>query len=795
MSINPILALFQRLIELCRQYAKNGLRWLFRLFSLLVKRLEKWRTVGKTELEDEKSEIREVRDDRSLSTTTKAPMHVPSSSIPSERTVVLACSTTPTKPPRVKLFDHARSRSELLGSIEGQLASNATTLVDSPTSEIGFDTGSRFCASPERYGSIYSASPSLGSIEEHKEATFSEGGLRAVPDSKGGGTFVVGETYAEPAGMGSKSGEGQRKEIKPIAPSERPRYDRNIVIKNKTDGWKFGPLETYDLLRVRNVKAWDYFVHPEGVPYYLYVSLPGFSFLTEANLQDSAVLEEVETFMNDLEKRIDKFNWEGKRPENVEVVLEIQEDWTYYMVDLDKRVVFWIDEFDGSIFCGRDYGVGERDHFVGQFEFEYWVHIEHFPNHRDVQIKWFGEALGILNYWRVDVISSADSTAPYDQHDLNSLIGSVHQLETRVMSVAANERHHNFYGSPGARIQVWQSVRGQRKNERLWLVKYMSPLLFYAPETHLSGLEKQWVDGVLQERRWKKYQLKLERDWESFVITSTVLLNANVAMLSTPIIFSDNGGDDNSVLFASPASVASQVSIVASIASIIIGLLLIRQIRISSKDIDITAIDAVEYLSSRKHGQLGLETMAIQYSLPYALLMWGMVTFLTSIAIACFFGIDGWPNTLVKMIYAVSWLFIIPLILWTVITGWETNNHKHIADLASREWWLSLIERKKEEQDGKKPWTWFNFRKAKGKSADPEAIDLSGRDTAHTATPEPITPINESDTQTVSNEQRNWRVRVKNFGPVRHLSLLVNVPVFTPPIPQVRRLTLAFTGR
>ena len=31
------------------------------------------------------------------------------------------------------------------------------------------------------------------------------------------------------------------------------------------------------------------------------------------------------------------------------------------------------------------------------------------------------------------------------------------------------------------------------------------------------------------------------------------------------------------------------------------------------------------YLTQREHMQLGLETMAIQYSLPYALLMWGYV--------------------------------------------------------------------------------------------------------------------------------------------------------------------------
>ena len=71
---------------------------------------------------------------------------------------------------------------------------------------------------------------------------------------------------------------------------------------------------------------------------------------------------------------------------------------------------------------------------------------------------------------------------------------------------------------------------------------------------------------------------------------STVLLNANVALLSTPIVYSNNG-----TLFASPAAVAIEISIVASLASIIIGLLLVRQVRISAKDIEITADDAVRF--------------------------------------------------------------------------------------------------------------------------------------------------------------------------------------------------------
>ena len=96
---------------------------------------------------------------------------------------------------------------------------------------------------------------------------------------------------------------------------------------------------------------------------------------------------------------------------------------------------------------------------------------------------------------------------------------------------------------------------------------------------------------------------------------ATVLLNANVAFLAIPSV--DNGSSS-----ISPAQISSSLSIVTSVGSILLGLLLIRQHRVKSKD---TAEEAHRFLMSRKHKALGLETLAIIYSLPYALLMWGCV--------------------------------------------------------------------------------------------------------------------------------------------------------------------------
>ncbi|EJC97873.1 uncharacterized protein FOMMEDRAFT_143412 [Fomitiporia mediterranea MF3/22] len=749
MALSLALALFRRLLDICKRWANRALPLLLKLFSVIGRYLGLRRFRGKVDC-TKKNDVALTRigDGQTSEYNNGGTAKGDPSSASNNRAVVLACSSVPsmpTTPPAARSHHHARS------------IDSSASFPMSPTSTISNSPG--FLS--ENDAELYCSSP----LEVIKENSFRESSI------------IEGALHAEPVQFtASPTGSKLMKPLKTIAPSERPRYDRNIAIKSNEGPWVLGPLATFDVYRNRDVAGWKHYVHPEGPPYYLLEKCDGhrFSYLTEADLQDYSVLDEVEAFVCAVERHTTNFNWGRDIPENVEVVLEIEDEaWSYYMVDLEQRCVFWLDDYDMSYALGENFGVESLDHFRSQLDFEFWQHIEYFPNHRKLGPDVFHEAMGILNYWRVDVKSSADSAAPYDADDLDTLVVSVKHLHTvyesgncayamasvaRIMGLTSNERQLNFYGFSGARISVWQSVRGNILKKRSILIKSLSPLLFYAPETHLSGLEKLWVDGVIRDRRWKKYQYKLERDWESFVLTSTVLLNANVALLSTPIILSDNG---DAGLWASPAAVASQVSIVASIASIVTGLLLVRQIRISGKDIEVTASDTINYLSSRKHEQLGLETIAIQYSLPYALLMWGVITFLTSIAIACFFRVDGTPDIAAQMIYAVSWLFAIPLILWTVLTGWETNNQAHWSELLSASWWKSVIYR---HWKSKLPWT----RRMSQKSEDIEADQVTGTEEETAAESKPEQPAAPAGPKAPRN--RNWRVRVKNFGPVRRLT-------------------------
>ena len=51
---------------------------------------------------------------------------------------------------------------------------------------------------------------------------------------------------------------------------------------------------------------------------------------------------------------------EEDQPQNVDVFLETSEDWYgYYMVDLDKRALFWLEEYDATFIA--DYIGGIED--------------------------------------------------------------------------------------------------------------------------------------------------------------------------------------------------------------------------------------------------------------------------------------------------------------------------------------------------------------------------------------------------------------------------------------------------
>jgi hypothetical protein len=56
-------------------------------------------------------------------------------------------------------------------------------------------------------------------------------------------------------------------------------------------------------------------------------------------------------------------------------------------------------------------------------------------------------------------------------------------------------------------------------NERSRLIRFLSPLLFFAPEVHLREMKELCADDdIINEVAWKKFMTKLQDEWNGFVL-------------------------------------------------------------------------------------------------------------------------------------------------------------------------------------------------------------------------------------------------------------------------------------
>jgi len=214
----------------------------------------------------------------------------------------------------------------------------------------------------------------------------------------------------------------------------------------------------------------------------------------------------------------------------------------------------------------------------------------------------------------------------------------------------------NFHGQPGARLNLHQSVYGENGKPRSRLMCLVSPLLFSAPDVYLQALDRIWVDYIAKFNLWVEFMRKLNTEWQEFIIIDTVLLNANVAFLAIQSV-------DNTTNNRSMAQIASYLSIVTSLGSIITALVLVRQHR--TKNIR----DAHQVVA---HFNAGTERLAIVYSLPYVLLMWSVIAFLVAFLCMCFTFSDPITYGTVGSLVCVIGV----LILYCIAISWETWDSK-----------------------------------------------------------------------------------------------------------------------
>ncbi|RPD75534.1 hypothetical protein L226DRAFT_545397 [Lentinus tigrinus ALCF2SS1-7] len=457
---------------------------------------------------------------------------------------------------------------------------------------------------------------------------------------------------------------GAREDIWPILVI--PRYDSYATVSPRRTEWQL-PAVTTEFPLENMPPDWVGYTHPEGR---LYFHNPLKRIYTDTDVRDPKLLSILERFSAQIDEMVYERGLVLPPDHDLVLFLEWREisqngyNWIYYFVDHSSRTLFWVDDYDPltDLFMDEVDALNCPYDIKYELQGRYWGHIELYPHGREIPEDVWTELSGMLLFADLDVTTSMTTTVTYraeEVHRMLAMAKSAKSVEKTVYAtvVVARQRWLNCYGQTHARLGRDQSVYNSPKPRRTLLIRLFAPLFWNAPDVHLRGLEKIFIDGIIAVVPWGTFIGKLQNEWQEFVLYATVLLNANVAFLAIPSV--DNGPND-----ITAAQISSYLSIITSVGSILLGLLLIRQHRVKAKE---TADDANAFLRSRKHKMLGLETLAIIYSLPYAMLMWGMVTFLVAFSFECFKNSDK----VAVFTTAATWIAVAFLVGWTIYTGWE----------------------------------------------------------------------------------------------------------------------------
>ncbi|KAF9475279.1 hypothetical protein BDN70DRAFT_924099 [Pholiota conissans] len=415
--------------------------------------------------------------------------------------------------------------------------------------------------------------------------------------------------------------------IRPVLPEETLRYTRRTRTSKEFKNIRIDELTTVFDKPAAPV-GWLRYAHPEGACYHYH---PEKRVYTDSHLSNPEILHRMMDDISRLHHLQETFHYQF--PQNGVLMIDVNRveggglETSYYYVDHDEP---WD--------IGAAYevnGMGSYRHLGYEMQAQYWYFVSLYPDSLALTSAMVCELRDIILYLIGDTMTSPYSTSPYTLDDLLRILNITSEMETRHMYIFYHTRFLNCHGETYARIERDFSIFGDPIKKRTWLVKTLSPILFSAPDIHLRNLQKMWVDGIMHKSVWEQSIKNMNEEWHGFLLLACVMLLANVAFLSISTI------NMNENVARSAAQILSYLSVVANLGTIILGLLLMRQNRTKMRD---TADDVQEFLRARNHPRLGLETLAILYSLPYALLMWGSVAFII-------------------------------LIFWCIITSWENKNH------------------------------------------------------------------------------------------------------------------------
>ncbi|KAG1796070.1 uncharacterized protein HD556DRAFT_1362699 [Suillus plorans] len=409
------------------------------------------------------------------------------------------------------------------------------------------------------------------------------------------------------------------RKARPIPASDVNRYERKRTIPQTRDRVFIEPGNKVFEDKPPSGR-WKPLVHPEGALYYYDSSR---RIYTDADLSKPSTLLAIEAFADQL------YNDAQANPNvditsKTELVVEDIDENTcgYYFVEQDTRCIFWLERFDAETLFENIRRVKNMGHIKYAIEAQYWIHCELFPHENRVTLVVLEELKQMIMHAAAVTITSVTCVAPFEKEELEKMLDLVMNIQgtldgqfthtrcvvARFMSEFIKAKFFNFCGQPGARLDSDQTIYFKGHDHQSLLFIITSFLLFGSPRTHQEDLKVIWVDRIINRVLWNQFIDKLNDEWTGLALSATVILNANIAFLAIPSV-------------PDTAGLLSYISVVCSIAVVLLVLLLVRQNQ--KRDCE----RAVALLTYVEQSFFGTEVLAILYSLPYGLLVWALINF------------------------------------------------------------------------------------------------------------------------------------------------------------------------
>ncbi|KAG2113651.1 hypothetical protein BD769DRAFT_1105930 [Suillus cothurnatus] len=464
----------------------------------------------------------------------------------------------------------------------------------------------------------------------------------------------------------------------PIVPEKQvKRYDRDVIVKDEYAAFKVekGPFDCSDRMGA---------THAPGRGFVFYY--PEQRVFTDANVRDPVIAAKIGEAVRKAYRKLNEAQI-SKHP-LVELVLELivtdgVENWGYYFADHDKRVVFWFEDHISDPLMNKIRGVERKSHVRYALESQYWKHVELFPNKRSLPEDVVVKLKEIVMLAQAENITSETCLAPFASDEVNSMLGLVDSLMSstnkehehsvwiaaRFTRLFCNAKFVNFCGQPGARLGVDQSLYGKPNVRSKRILRVMNTLLFGSFDAQSKAIHRIWVDETMVQPRWKNFIDRLTTEWSGYTIYSTVMLAVDISFLAV-----------QSVQTQIAATLLTYLSTLCVMGSLVVSLVLAGQVNDSRRS---SAEEVASFMVGMSRSMLGLESLALMLSLPFALLIWAMAFFAAALSVLIF----RTAGVAAVSIASPIWFAILCLAMWLVLAA----NNFHISHL--RSWIIERVSR------------------------------------------------------------------------------------------------------